>query len=231
MFIKAFFLVNVAVVVFARDIHIINNCGYKIWPGWYGQNGTPDGGGTTLNPGASHTINVPNDWTSGRIWARTGCDGNFNCDTGSCGNSEHCNGKWGAAGPSLAEFGLHKWQGLDFYDVSLVDGFNVQVKIKPNGGSGDCKAIGACRENLLDSCPNELKLVKNGHTVECQSACTKFHNPEYCCTGDHGKAETCGPSKYSRFFKERCPNDYSYAFDDKTSTFTCKDANYEVHFC
>uniref|UniRef100_A0A914YTR7 Thaumatin-like protein n=1 Tax=Panagrolaimus superbus TaxID=310955 RepID=A0A914YTR7_9BILA len=216
---------------YARNIKIQNNCGFKIWPGWQGQSGTPNGGGTTLAPGQSYNLGVPDNWTGGRIWARTGCDGNFNCETGGCGNSEKCNGKWGETGVTLAEFGLNKWQNLDFYDVSLVDGFNLLTIIKPEGGEGDCKEIGKCHGNILSECPNDLKVIKNGKTVECQSACTKFRKEEFCCTGSHGSAATCGPTNYSKFFKDRCPQDYSYAFDDPTSTFTCKGSNYVVTFC
>ncbi|KAE9552436.1 hypothetical protein FO519_004344 [Halicephalobus sp. NKZ332] len=214
-----------------RNIRITNNCRFKVWPGWQGTSGTPNGGGATLNPGQYVDVGVPDNWTGGRVWARTGCDGNFNCETGGCGNSEHCNGRWGEVGVTLAEFGLGQWNGLDFYDVSLVDGFNVQVQIKAYNGEGDCRTIGGCHADIISQCPNELRRNRNGHTVECLSACTAFGKEEYCCTGSHNSAQSCPPTNYSRFFKDRCPTDYSYAFDDATSTFTCKHANYEVIFC
>ena len=76
----------------ATNIKITNRCSFTVWPGWQGASGTPGGGGATLNSGQSMDLGVPNDWTGGRIWARTGCDRNFNCETGGCGNSEHCGG-------------------------------------------------------------------------------------------------------------------------------------------
>uniref|UniRef100_A0A7E4US84 Pathogenesis-related protein 5-like n=1 Tax=Panagrellus redivivus TaxID=6233 RepID=A0A7E4US84_PANRE len=228
---KTLVLSSFLVFVAGREIKLINNCGHTIWPGWQGQSATPNGGGTTLGAGKTHVLNVPDNWTGGRIWARTGCNSKFECETGGCGNSEHCNGAWGANGVTLAEFGLKKWDNMDFYDVSLVDGFNVQLQIKAVGGSGSCKECGHCKENLLKTCPGDLKENKNGHVVECQSACTKFKKPEYCCTGSHSTAATCGPTNYSKWFKERCPTAYSYAYDDKTSTFSCTNAHYEVHFC
>ncbi|CBI34735.3 unnamed protein product, partial [Vitis vinifera] len=41
-----------------------------------------------------------------------------------------------------------------------------------------------------------------------------------------------GCSHYSRYFKTRCPDAYSYPKDDQTSTFTCPGGtNYDVIFC
>ncbi|CBI34739.3 unnamed protein product, partial [Vitis vinifera] len=51
----------------------------------------------------------------------------------------------------------------------------------------------------------------------------------YCCTDGPG---SCGPTTYSKFFKDRCPDAYSYPQDDKTSLFTCPSGtNYKVTFC
>uniref|UniRef100_A0A7E4USC1 Thaumatin-like protein n=1 Tax=Panagrellus redivivus TaxID=6233 RepID=A0A7E4USC1_PANRE len=197
-----------------REFKLINHCGYKIWPGWWAENGIPNGGGTTLNAGASKTIRVPNNWSTGRICARTGCDGKFNCETGGCGNSERCDGKTGETGVTLAGFNLKKIDGNDFYHVSLIDGFNVQIRIKPFGGNGYCQEIGRCSENLLHSCPNGLKVYRNGRTVKCESACTKTGNPAFCCTGYHNRPETCPPSNFSRFFKDRCHDSYSHFYED-----------------
>ncbi|KAL8516745.1 hypothetical protein ACS0TY_015129 [Phlomoides rotata] len=67
----------------------------------------------------------------------------------------------------------------------------------------------------------------NGEVVGCKSACLALNKPQYCCTGAFGSPATCPPTKYSRIFKTKCPQAYSYAYDDKTSTFTCPSgANY-----
>ncbi|CAN1345414.1 Thaumatin-like protein 1a [Linum perenne] len=49
--------------------------------------------------------------------------------------------------------------------------------------------------------------------------------------GAYATPETCGPSDYSLFFKHACPRSYSYAYDDKTSTYTCADTDYVIVFC
>ncbi|MGI4329182.1 thaumatin family protein, partial [Klebsiella pneumoniae] len=46
-----------------------------------------------------------------------------------------------------------------------------------------------------------------------------------------GTPDTCKPSSYSELFKSACPHAYSYAYDDKTSTFTCAGADYHITFC
>ncbi|OWA54633.1 hypothetical protein BV898_19032 [Hypsibius exemplaris] len=35
---------------------------------------------------------------------------------------------------------------------------------------------------------------------------------------------TCPQNNYGRIFKNACPDAYSYAYDDATSTFTCSSA-------
>ncbi|CAN0841396.1 Thaumatin-like protein [Linum grandiflorum] len=81
--------------------------------------------------------------------------------------------------------------------------------------SGSCNRVIKCAANILGQCPQQLK-VPGG----CNGACPVF------------KKGRCGPTNYSKFFKDRCPNAYSYPKDDPTSTFTCPSGtNYKVVFC
>ncbi|GJY57445.1 thaumatin-like protein 1 [Tanacetum coccineum] len=175
---------------------------------------------------------VPTPW-SGRVWARFECSndgGSYHCNSGDCGSGQvGCNGAGGAPPATLAEFTIGGADGKDFFDVSLVDGFNLPVSIVPQDGCAptDCPA------DINAKCPSELA-VKNGSggTIGCKSACEAFGTPEYCCSGDHNTPDKCPPTDYSRFFKNLCPKAYSYAYDDSTSTFTCKTgANYVITFC
>ncbi len=68
-----------------------------------------------------------------------------------------------------------------------------------------------------------------GRTVGCFSACAKYNTDAYCCKGAHNKPETCKSS--NRFLKQACPQAYSFAYDDNTSTFTCKNTDYTIQFC
>ncbi|KAK4362825.1 hypothetical protein RND71_018066 [Anisodus tanguticus] len=112
----------------------------------------------------------------------------------------------GATPPAfLFEITLGKGDTKDFYDVSIVD-----------------------------CCPKELQVVGGegqGNVVACKSACEAFGLDQYCCAGEFANPTTCRPSFYSSIFKRACPRAYSYAYDDGTSTFTCKANDYAIIFC
>ncbi|KAL5214432.1 hypothetical protein ABZP36_003584 [Zizania latifolia] len=165
----------------ARVFTIINQCKTTIWPA-----ATPGqsfgGGGFALRPGQSMVFTAPVGW-SGRIWGRTECNfdqgGNGSCATGSCGSALKCGGASGETPASLAEFTLAS---PDFYDVSLVDGFNLPMVVRPLNGQGNCSAAG-CDGDLRQDCPSELAVKVNGRTVACRSACDVFDTDQYCCRG------------------------------------------------
>ncbi|XP_069695498.1 uncharacterized protein [Periplaneta americana] len=124
-------------LVYARQFHLHNKLDYTVWVGIlgnYGQ-GTPDNGGFVLQAGGKKTVHVADKW-AGRFWARTGCNfddsGRGRCATGDCGNKLHCNGLAGQPPASLVEVSLRRFNELDFYDVSLVDGFNVPIQRSVN---------------------------------------------------------------------------------------------------
>ncbi|KAK4738270.1 hypothetical protein R3W88_001967 [Solanum pinnatisectum] len=120
---------------------------------------------------------------------------------------------------------------MDFYDVSFVDGFNIPISVYPSGGTGNCSNI-QCSSDINLQCPQELQVkTYDGTTVACKSACFVFNKPEYCCTGEFNNPSTCKPTEYSQYFKNGCSDAYSYAYDDATSIFTCKGANYLITFC
>ncbi|KAE9606633.1 hypothetical protein Lal_00026211 [Lupinus albus] len=224
---------------YSTTFNIVNKCSYTVWPGILTGAGTPplSTTGFTLAPGDSNTILIPAAW-SGRIWGRTLCSQDtttekFSCITGDCDSStEECAGGGAAPPATLAEFTLNGAGGLDFYDVSLVDGYNLPISVEPQGGTGagNCTATG-CVEDLNAGCPTELTVVNGEESVACKSACEAFGDPQYCCSGAYATPETCKPSSYSQFFKSACPRAYSYAYDDGTSTFTCASADYIVTFC
>ncbi|GKV46354.1 hypothetical protein SLEP1_g53339 [Rubroshorea leprosula] len=211
-----------------------NNCPVTVWPATLtGSGASLSSTGFELPTGASNSLNVIAPW-SGRMWARSGCtnsDGKFQCATGDCASGQvTCNGAGPIPPESLVEFSIAANGGQDFYDVSLVDGFNVPLSITPQGGDPGCNST-SCPMDINKVCPPELQVVV-GTVMGCKSACVAFNQPQYCCTGAYGSPETCPPTKYSQFFKSQCPQAYSYAFDDKTSTFTCTGgANFLITFC
>ncbi|KAI5589182.1 hypothetical protein POPTR_005G173900v4 [Populus trichocarpa] len=211
-----------------RVFTITNYCKETVWPGIFpGENF--NGGGFELKPGQSSVLNAPVGW-SGRIWGRTGCsfdkNGNGTCKTGTCGSFLKCRAS-GETPASLAEFTLTT---LDFYDVSLVDGFNLPIAVTPINGKGNCSVAG-CDADLRDTCPSELAVKSKGKVIACRSACDVFNTDEYCCRGLYGNPRVCQPTFYSKKFKEACPTAYSYAYDDPTSICTCAGTDYVITFC
>lgn len=207
----------------------VNKCDHTVWPGILG---TPklDTTGFELTKDTSRSFQAPTGW-SGRFWGRTGCNfddsGSGSCATADCGSGQmECNGGGAEPPATLAEFTLGSGS-QDFYDVSLVDGYNLPMMVDVSGGSGPCVSTG-CNVDLNQKCPTELRVDGGG---ACRSACDAFKTPQYCCAGAYASPATCSPSVYSKMFKLACPKSYSYAYDDATSTFTCSNANYIITFC
>ncbi|XP_052201567.1 thaumatin-like protein 1 [Diospyros lotus] len=214
----------------AATFTLINRCDYTVWPGILG-NTRLGSTGFELPPGGSRAFQAPSGW-SGRFWGRTGCNfeassGRGSCATADCGSNQvECNGAGATPPATLAEFTIGSGT-QDFYDVSLVDGYNLPMLVEASGGSGACGSTG-CVSDLNRQCPAELR---SGGGRACKSACEAFGSPEYCCSGTYGTPSTCRPSIYSEMFKSACPRSYSYAYDDATSTFTCTGGAYRITFC
>ncbi|KAI9110772.1 hypothetical protein K1719_018210 [Acacia pycnantha] len=221
---------------------ITNNCPYTIWPGTLSGSGSPplSTTGFQLNSGQRAKLTSVPGW-SGRIWGRTGCNfdatGIGKCLTGDCGGRLECDGNGAAPPTSLFEITLGQGNTQDFYDVSMVDGYNLPILAVPRGvyAGGACNATG-CVSDLNRGCPKELQVVggeggNEGGVVACKSACEAFGSDRYCCSGEFANPNTCQPTYYSTIFKRACPRAYSYAFDDGTSTFTCRATEYDIVFC
>ncbi|KAH6813296.1 Pathogenesis-related thaumatin superfamily protein [Perilla frutescens var. frutescens] len=218
---------------FGATFTFVNKCDHTVWPGILSNAGSARLAttGFELRRDSSRAFTAPAGW-SGRFWGRTGCKfshSSGSCQTGDCGSGQtECNGSGATPPATLAEFTLGGGGGgLDFYDVSLVDGYNLPMIVEASGGSGMCASTG-CVTDLNRVCPSELRV---GGGEGCKSACEAFGSPEYCCSGAFNSPNSCRPSVYSQMFKSACPRSYSYAYDDPTSTFTCSGADYTVTFC
>ncbi|KAK4436163.1 Pathogenesis-related thaumatin-like protein 3.5 [Sesamum alatum] len=216
---------------------ITNNCPYTIWPGTLAGSGSPQLSTTGFQLDSGQSVAIPNvpGW-SGRIWARTGCTfdatGVGLCQTGDCGGKLECGGS--GAKPPASLFEITLGDEKDFYDVSIVDGYNLPLVAAPRGVTTPCNATG-CVADINMGCPKELQVIGSdegpGGVVGCKSACEAFGLDQYCCSGEFANPTTCRPSFYSWMFKRACPRAYSYAYDDGTSTFTCKASEYAIVFC
>jgi hypothetical protein len=224
-----------------RQFVFINRCQEPVFVGMNSGMGVPEGGGFRIDAGQTHTVTMPAGKWSGRIWGRTGCNfgaGAGGCETGDCGGGLGCAGG-GKTPATLAEITLSGGEAEpDFYDISLVDGYNLPMAIAPLPGSFthsrapyDC-LIPSCVSDLNATCPGDLQLRNGGgKVVGCLSACEKTKSDQFCCKGTFGQPETCPPFDAAKIFKTACPTSYSYAYDDATSTFTCRGEDYAIWFC
>jgi Thaumatin family len=225
----------------SRRVTFVNRMRQTIWVAASPDPGQPLAAtGWVLPAGRTVTITVPNRW-NGRFWGRTGCvfhGGTGHCATGDCGGRFQCAG-YGAIPATLAEYDMDAWDGLDFYDVSMVDGSNLPMYINiAKGGTKDkispagCVAAG-CTKPV--DCPSVLAIKVGGTVVACESACARFGTDQYCCRGQWAPRSACNPAKwpvdYAAVFKRAEPYAYSYVDDDATSVFTCKgECDYRITF-
>lgn len=250
-------LLAFAAVASARTFTVKNNCPYTVWPAVYTTplpgNGYPDvETGWEAPSGHVKTFTAPDNWRSGRIWGRTGCDfstslpGSTQCQTGACNGGLLCDPQTGTGVPpaSLAEWTLggtppNDGDGVDWYDVSLVDGSNIPLRIEPTSGC----PVADCPADLNNGCPDPLAARDpSGNVIGCKSAClanldgnTGGDSP-LCCSGSHNTPATCPPSgiTYYDHFKSGCPNSYVYAYDESSGTalWTCTaKPDYTLTFC
>jgi len=244
-------LAAIATSISARTFTVVNNCAYTVWPAMFTGTGTaptqPTGWEAAPNTQVSFT--VPDNWTAGRIWGRRNCDfSGPNPGVNSCVGGGGCNGGLecatvggtGVPPATLAEFTLSgDSTGADDYDVSLVDGFNLPLRIDNNQ---NC-SVADCPVDLNPLCPAALRGAVDacGNALGCLSDCDispDQGNSASCCTGQFSTAATCpntGVLNY-HFFKGNCPNAYAYAYDESSGTalWNCPATNqpdYTVTFC
>ncbi|CAN1153199.1 Pathogenesis-related protein 5 [Linum perenne] len=226
------------------NFYVHNKCPFSIWPATAANGGHPviAEGGFYLPSGSTQRVTAPWNW-SGRFWARTGCtfhsptiSSNWlpTCDTGDCDGRLQCNGLIGTPPATLVEVTLQGDKGGPaFYDVSLVDGYNIPVAVLSRPLSAKC-AVSGCVRDLNGCCPPELQVLSrngSGRVVGCKSACKTFNIDSFCCRNEYGRPEKCRPNVYSKMFKDACPSYYSYAYDSPPPLVNCTAKEYVITFC
>ncbi|KAG0451116.1 hypothetical protein HPP92_026389 [Vanilla planifolia] len=217
--------------------YIRNSCPFLVWPAIAPNVDHPviADGGFSLPSGDVKRIQAPGTW-NGRFWGRTGCDFSSNssstCQTGDCQGQLACNGTIGLPPATLVEVSLH--EGVDkpsFYDVSLVDGYNLPISVLTKPTDPKC-LIRGCTKSVNKVCPQELQVMnKTGDVIACKSACLAFNSDIFCCRGSYKSPQKCKPSVYSKLFKEACPSYFSYAFDAPTPLVSCSPKAFVITFC
>ncbi|KAF8268193.1 thaumatin [Lactarius quietus] len=235
----------------ARTISVANNCPYTIWPALltYSHTAPDQPSGWLAPPSSNLSFTVPDDWI-GQIWGRRDCDfttdpGPDSCLDGGCPGGLLCTGP-GQAPVTTAQFILTAdivILDVDNYAISLVNGFNLPMRINNNAPSG-C-GVPECNVDLGANCPIQLQEAyqPTGFPGGCNSACAAGlapdpHNDPNCCTGIYDNSTTCVPSgvQFYSYFKSNCPDTVVYFFDTAYSNpvYTCTsedDADYAITFC
>ncbi|KAL9236695.1 hypothetical protein vseg_011331 [Gypsophila vaccaria] len=227
-----------------RTLTITNSCNYTVWPSIFTTGEASISkvdSGFALLEDESRVVNVQNTW-NGKVWGRTLCStdkstGNFLCQTGDCatGNIE-CDGGSTSDPVTLVEISLNVTSDNDFYDVSVVDGYNLPIMVAPIVERGAGCDITGCVFDLRKSCVAELAVLSNAPNsnssiIGCKGLCQVDKN---CC---NSKADCPGSnsSLSPLLYQKPCPRAFSFAIgDEEAATFVCdgsKVSTYNITFC
>ena len=145
------FYLFVTIKVSATTITLYYKCTHPIWLSIQPGTSKPilARGGFKFQPNKAYSLHLPALWF-GCLWGRHSCTFDGLCTTGDCGGSIFCNSLGGTPPATLAEITLGNEQ--DFYDVSLVDGYNLAISITSIKGLGKCSYAG-CVSDLNMICP------------------------------------------------------------------------------
>ena len=118
---------------------------------------------------------IPNAGWAGRFWPKTGCNsGGTECEFGDSVPPCPSNGCQPPADTKVEfNFPSQPPNQDSWYDISLVDGYSLPMKIVPRGvNQGGC--VPTTCSMSLDACPTnevlglgDLRVIKNGKTVAC----------------------------------------------------------------
>jgi hypothetical protein len=151
---------------------------------------------------------MPQSWSSGTFWPRTGCTldtsvtpASLSCATGQCNGAGSvglldCSVGNGAGSPTnpVTQFEVTSTATAVNYDVSLAAGYNVETAATPVGGGAvvpgttdiaACDTAG-CTADLNASCPEALQVLDGSTVIGCLDPCTR------CQRADPPSALGCG---------------------------------------
>ncbi|WCJ34430.1 Pathogenesis-related thaumatin superfamily protein [Euphorbia peplus] len=203
-----------------------NNCLQTLWLSASPSDGDLD---PEVGPDTLEIFSMSDPWT-GSIWLRTKCvtnlTGYVSCETGDCGSGEtECQGPLPTYPVTLLNFDIQN--NVVQYEVSLIHGHNIGVRIQPNGGSlvaggsGACPVVD-CIADISNVCPASLVATNpNGNYVGCYNPCDTIKDPKYC-----------GFNEYSQRFKDLCGLAHIYPGDNSPPLYKCSGAkSYNITFC
>ncbi|KAL8549835.1 hypothetical protein ACS0TY_008611 [Phlomoides rotata] len=149
-----------------------NNCAEIIWPAISGQ---PTLSGLKLDPGNTVAVQAPLRPWGGSLWGRTGCNfsasGYDSCATGGCGSRQlQCQTYPFAT--TLAKMSFDPDYGLQYYSVSIINGYNLPLALQAIGETSSWGAAG-CTKDLNPLCPPELRTRVAAHAKAADTQITR----------------------------------------------------------
>ncbi|KAG9316474.1 Osmotin thaumatin-like protein [Chiua virens] len=206
----------------AQSLNVINRCPKPVHLHTQTSFGTIRDN-VNLAAGASANLGISSDW-DGAVNVGTGCDGSGSrCATGGP--------TWDGRTPfSRAEFNFHV-RGVVTYDISLIYGYNVGMKI--SSADSSCDAF-AC--TISSGCPVP------GPDGSCYSPCC---SSAAACSGGAlpagggGCLRNAGPGPHSPFYYNTCFNAYAFPDNDGANgfkpadivDFTCRNTAITLTLC
>lgn len=230
----------------------LNNCTEDVWLASQpnaGYNPLPGGSVKLAADGGTTTYSLPASGWAGRFWPKTHCGASGDaCLTGQALPPCPATGCQPPADTKV-EFFFPPTDSAKrpYYDISLVDGFSMAMKIEPSNYDATCVPTSCSLD--LTSCPaaenegiGDLRITDvSGTVVQCFAPCKKWTWPtpmgdghteqtpvgaEMCCpnppvTPAECNAGAVAQTEYVQLVHEECPSAYSFAFDDKGGSHDC----------
>ncbi|XP_065857027.1 thaumatin-like protein 1b [Euphorbia lathyris] len=203
-----------------------NNCLETLWLSSSPSDGDLD---PVIEPDTLEIFYMSDPWT-GVMWFRTKCvtnlTGYVSCETGDCGSGEvECQGP--PPTYPVTELSFDIQNNVVQYEVSLIHGHNIAVRVQPTGGSlvaggsGPCPVVD-CVEDIRNVCPSLLVATNpNGAYVGCYNPCDALKDPNYCRVNE-----------YSQRFKQLCGLSHTFPGDNNPPLYKCSGAkSINVTFC
>ena len=253
---------------------VANHCSFPIWLQLESNSDTPgvpvlpktppDGAANILPLNAGEgplTVAIPDVGWAGRFFPKLGCSpqtGN-DCQGGQALSPCPAGGCQPPATTKIEFNYANLTTSRDsWYDISLVDGYNLAARITPRVASGgSCTAtscslsFAACPASEIDGVGN-LLFEQGGTPLWCYSPCDKWTYPtfggmgrsnqiepgrSFCCPNPPVSSQECNAgavvqTQYVTTVRRDCPSAYSFAFDDRGGNHNCPTATtFDVVLC
>ncbi|KAG1766703.1 Osmotin thaumatin-like protein [Suillus occidentalis] len=205
---SALVLAAIVTMAQAQSLTVVNSCSESVFLYTETSYGTIDNN-VNVAVGQSVNLGISSNW-----------DGNVNVGTGCSSDGSTCTTggpTWNGNTPfSRAEFNFYTIPGSVTYDISLIYGYNVGMKI--SSADTSCDAF-AC--TISSGCP-----VPGPGTDTCYSPCCSSAS---ACSGGAlptsggGCVNDAGPGPNSAFYYDTCYNAYAFPDNDGANGYTPAD--------